>query len=129
MSVSPRSTLLVLLLLVPLGACGGEDSGGAVVADPSATTAAAGAPTVIEVTVEGGQPSGGAQDVSVDVGDEVTIRVTADVADEVHVHGYDLKTDTVPGQAVEISFAAAIPGQFEVELEDAGVLLVNLTVS
>ena len=142
MSISPRTGLLGLLLLLPLGACGSEDDGGAIVpAETTATSAAASttaaapttapapAGTVIDVVVSGGQPEGGAQDVAVAVGDEVTVQVTADVEDEVHVHGYDLLADTVPGQPVEITFVADIPGQFEIELENAGVLLVNLTVS
>ena len=143
MSISPRSVLVALVLLVPVAACGSEDDGGAITGEPgpttavtappqsltTATTAAPDAGTVVEVVVTGGQPEGGAQDVSVGVGDTVTIRVTADVVDEVHVHGYDLKTDTVVGEPVEITFVADIPGQFEVELEDAGELLLNLTVS
>ena len=137
MFISPRTALAGLLLVVPLGACGSEDDGGAIV--PAETTAATGgastttapepAGTVIEVVVQGGEPEGGPQDVAVAVGEPVTVRVTADVEDEVHVHGYDLLADTVPGQPVDISFVADVPGQFEIELEDAGLLLVNLTVS
>ena len=72
-------------------------------------------------SIEGGQPVGGAQQVDLALGAEVTIRVTADVEDEVHVHGYDLLSDVAPGAPTEITFFAEIPGQFEVELEGAGV--------
>ena len=148
MSISPRSALLGLLLLVPLAACGSEDDGGAIVpaettatsegdsgssttAAPTTATTTAPEPTgtVIDVVVAGGQPEGGSQSVDVPVGEQVTLRVTADAADEVHVHGYDLFADTVPGEAVELTFVAEIPGQFEIELEDSHVLLVELTVS
>jgi heme/copper-type cytochrome/quinol oxidase subunit 2 len=59
----------------------------------------------------------------------VTVRVTSDVADEIHVHGYDLKQDVEAGSTAEISFTADIPGVFEVELENAGFKLADLEVS
>jgi len=55
--------------------------------------------------------------------------VTADVVDEVHVHGYDLFADVAPGAPATINFVADIPGVWEVELEGAGALLVELEVS
>ena len=53
----------------------------------------------------------------------------ADVADEVHVHGYDLMADVSPGRAAVIAFRADAAGVFEVELEDAGKLLFRLRVT
>jgi hypothetical protein len=50
------------------------------------------------------------------------------VADEVHVHGYDLTAALTPGQPTELTFAATIPGVFEVELHDAGTVLLTLQV-
>ncbi len=44
-------------------------------------------------------------------------RVESDVADEIHVHGYDLKKDVPAGGSVSFSFPASIEGVFEVELE------------
>ena len=48
----------------------------------------------------------------------VVITVTSDVADEVHVHGYDLMADVAPGAPATIRFTADAPGRFEIELED-----------
>ena len=53
-------------------------------------------------------------------GETVRFRVRADVADEVHVHGYDLMKDIEPGKTIEFSFPADITGIFEIELESAG---------
>lgn len=61
-------------------------------------------------------------------GSEVTIRVTADVADNIHLHGYDISKPTVPGQLVELKFMAATAGRFEIELENAALTLGNLEV-
>lgn len=63
------------------------------------------------------------------LGDRVRLVVTADVSDEVHLHGYDLAADVAPGTEAIIDFRAEIPGVFEVELEDAGVLIAELVVS
>ena len=61
-------------------------------------------------------------------GDTVRFRVRADVADEVHVHGYDLMKDVEPGKTITFSFPAKITGIFEIELEDAGEQIAQLRV-
>ena len=63
------------------------------------------------------------------LGEQVVLRFTSDVVEEIHVHGYDLYTDLVPGQPAEISFTADIPGSFEVELHEAGRPLFQLRVA
>jgi hypothetical protein len=83
---------------------------------------------VIALTVTEGTVSGATGRVPVPLGSTVRVQVTADVADEVHVHGYDLMTDTVPGQPVTIEFKADIPGVFEVELEQSKLPLTRLQV-
>lgn len=82
----------------------------------------------IEVTVAGGAVTGGGRhDVS--LGDTVSLSVTSDVADHVHLHGYDVMVDVGPGEPAELTFDATIPGVFEVELEESGVLLLELEIS
>jgi heme/copper-type cytochrome/quinol oxidase subunit 2 len=61
-------------------------------------------------------------------GDRVEIVVTSDVADHVHLHGYDIMRDVAPGKTARIRFRANVPGRFEVELEDRGVQIADLTV-
>jgi hypothetical protein len=51
------------------------------------------------------------------------------VADEIHVHGYDLKKDVPKGGSVQFNFKASIEGRFEVELENAGTQIANLEVT
>lgn len=84
--------------------------------------------TVIEIEVAGGEVTGSGRQ-KVDLGESVTIRVTSDVDDHIHLHGYDVLTDVRAGTPAELTFDATIPGVFEVELEDSGVLLVELEVS
>jgi hypothetical protein len=82
----------------------------------------------IEVQVSGGQISGESGRVPVTVGEHVTLVITSDAADQVHVHGYDLETELSPGQPAELTFDATIPGVFEVELHEAGTVLLSLQV-
>ena len=95
---------------------------------PPATTEAAPAPVQVDVVVVGGEPQGGIVRESVDLDSEVVVTVTSDVADEVHVHGYDLMADVAPGSPATIQFTADAPGRFEIELEDTGVQIAELEV-
>jgi hypothetical protein len=102
---------------------------------PPASTSASAVPSApavagqrIEVTVAGGQVSGDTGRVPVPAGEHVTLVVTSDAPDELHVHGYDLAADLAPGTPATVEFDATIPGVFEVELHDAGTLLLSLQV-
>jgi heme/copper-type cytochrome/quinol oxidase subunit 2 len=64
----------------------------------------------------------------VPTGQEVVLLVSADVADEVHLHGYDLKVRVVPGKTARLAFRARLPGRFEVELEEQKLLIAQLEV-
>jgi hypothetical protein len=61
-------------------------------------------------------------------GETVRFRVRSDVADHVHVHGYDLMKDVEPGKTITFSFPATITGIFEIELEDRGEEIAQLRV-
>ena len=62
-------------------------------------------------------------------GDRVVLVVKSDVADEIHLHGYDKSTDVTAGGTARLPFTATIPGRFEVELESRGVQIADLTVN
>jgi hypothetical protein len=53
--------------------------------------------------------------------------VTSDVADEVHLHGYNLKRDVAPGSPARLPFRSTIVGTVEVELEQRGLPLARIT--
>lgn len=97
-------------------------------AGESTTTTPAGA-TRIEVTVRGGAVVGGAGRERVALDEPVVVVVDADVADEVHVHGYDLTAPVAPGAPAELQLSPDIPGVFEVELEARGLVLLRLEVA
>lgn len=65
----------------------------------------------------------------VSLGDEVTIEFLVDVADEAHLHAYDIKLDLTPGVRAEMVFQATIAGIFELELEGSHQQVLELTVT
>ena len=139
----------VLGLLVggfALASCGGDD-GDAAATDTTTTsestttettttettttetTPPPAGPTEIRIVVVNGAPKGGIVRENVEKGDRVVLIVRSDVADHVHLHGYDIKRDVAPGQPARLPFKATIPGRFEVELEDRGVPIADISVS
>lgn len=93
------------------------------------TTPTGPASRVIALTVQGGQVAGDTGRVEVPLGTPITINVTSDVADEIHVHGYDKEAQIPAGDTGTVSFTADIPGVFEVELHKSGKQLFQLQVS
>lgn len=85
------------------------------------------APAVVRITVRDGTPVGGVRRVTVGKGRRVTLIVTSNVADHVHLHGYNVFRDVAPGRPARLAFRATIVGTVEVELEDRHVPLARIT--
>jgi len=131
------AALTGLALACVLTGCAGTDAAATPAGSPSSSSAGsswAASPTTsaqgrrIEVAVTGGHITGDTGRVVVAADEHVTLVITSDVTDEVHVHGYDLTTELTPGEPAELSFAATVPGVFEVELHEAGTVLLSLQV-
>jgi len=153
--VSHRRRLALLLAVVALlaaglllASCGGDDEASDTTTTETTTTSetttsettttTTTTPTnptldeagkVVTVVIEDGVPKGGIVRKTVDVGDRVILVVRSDVSDHIHVHGYDIMRDVMPGRPTRLPFRAAIPGRFEVELEDRGVPIADITVT
>jgi plastocyanin len=81
------------------------------------------APQAFKIDIKGGKPAGGVQNIKVKKGDEVTIVVSADAHDVIHIHGVDIEKDVEPGKPATFKFTANIEGIFDIEshvAEDAG---------
>jgi hypothetical protein len=83
-------------------------------------------PTIV---VENGKPVGGIRTLTYNEGDRVHFRVFSDIAEEVHVHGYDLMKDVKAGGTVSFDFPATIEGVFEAELEGRKEQIIELRVN
>jgi hypothetical protein len=141
-----RRLLLALTLagVAALSACGKDPSSpadGATSTPPAGTgSSPASSPTapkstlppgvdqLVAVTVKDGKVTGDTGRVDVEQGSKVQIRVTSDVSDEVHLHGYDKSVDVKAGHTARLTFTANIPGVFEVELESRAKRLTQLQV-
>ena len=83
-------------------------------------------PAIVRIVVRDGTPVGGIRRVTVDQGRRVVLIITSNVADHVHLHGYDVMRDVAPGRPARISFRATIVGTVEAELEDRRVPLARI---
>lgn len=95
---------------------------------PPPTTPKPPAVARVPIAVRGGTPVGGIRRVTVAKNRQVVLVVSSDVADHVHLHGYDIMRDVAPGSPARLAFKATIPGRFEAELEDAGLQIADITV-
>ena len=89
---------------------------------PAAAAPAAPEPQVtareFEFDVKQGKVTG-PPDLRVKQNERVILRVRSDVADELHVHGYELSAPLPAGELVSLTFVAGRSGRFEVELHGA----------
>lgn len=127
--------LLVALVLLLAGCSTGADPdaalppAGTIPDAPSDAPSPATTARVLEVTLAGGKVTGVESRVDVAVGEQLVLRVTSDVTEEIHIHGYDLYADLAPGQTAQLAFTADLPGSYEVELHQAGRPLFQLRVA
>lgn len=84
---------------------------------------------VVELAYAGGEVTLGGDQVAVPAGQAVRLEVTSDVAEEVHVHGYELEVPLAAGETTAIELVGDLPGIWEVELHGSGQLLCELEVA
>jgi len=115
-----------------LAACGSDDDNGAggAYGGSGATeeTTSKKPPPVPTIVLRNGKPVGGMRELAFDSGEQVRFRVRSDVADEIHVHGYDLTADVAAGDAIAFAFPADIEGIFEVESHESGEQIAELRI-
>ncbi len=122
-----------------LAGCGGDDGGSTTQATPADTSPSATTDTMttatspaqakeIAIRVVDGVPEGGIQRPTLEKGDKVLLVVRTDSGEAVHLHGYNIEKDVVPGKPVRIAFTANLPGRFEVELHPTDTLLAVVEV-
>ena len=108
------------------------DSLAAVQQQPAAPTSRPGVPSaqpnVFDIVVQNGKRSSEPAVLRAHQGDEVTLRITSDTADELHLHGYDLHLRVSPESTAVLEFTANRTGRFTYELHKSGVELGALEV-
>jgi FtsP/CotA-like multicopper oxidase with cupredoxin domain len=94
--------------------------------DPTETSADEPQERIYDVAIEGGAMN--PDEISVEEGDFVTLRLTSESPVEVHMHGYDVEGDVLPGEETELSFEADATGRFEIEDHETEAQLGTLLV-
>ena len=93
---------------------------------PTGTSADEPQEQIYDVAIEGGAMS--PNEIGVEEGDLVTLRLTSESPVEVHVHGYDLEGEVLPGEETDLSFEADATGRFEIEDHETEAQLGTLLV-
>jgi hypothetical protein len=125
--------VVIVVLFVVLS--GGDDNGGndttttTTTTQTSRGTVTTGAPRRETILVRDAKPVGGVKELEYHKGEQVRLAVDSDTADEIHVHGYDLKKDVAAGGKVRFDFPASIDGVFEIELENNRQQIAELKVN
>jgi hypothetical protein len=133
------AAVIAVIAIVVFVASGGpdetaEDAGSPAAGQtstPTPTPTAAGEESTATPTAEPQPPllqSGKVARLRFTEGETVRFRVRSDSAEEVHVHGYDLRKDLEPGKTETMSFRASITGIFEVEFEGSAEQIAELRV-
>ncbi|MFI8827994.1 hypothetical protein [Streptomyces sp. NPDC053431] len=91
-------------------------------------TPAAPAGRTLTVTVTGGSVQPPPSRVELKKGERLTLQVTSDRADTLHVHGYDREIALSPGRQATLTLTADRTGLFEVETHESGLVLTQLVV-
>jgi hypothetical protein len=93
------------------------------------TTTAPAEPAVVRISVSvPGDKAPTVKHFTIKQGSQVVFVVKSELADEVHLHGYDLSADVAPGAPATIRFKANAPGLFEAELESRSLPIAELEV-
>ncbi len=85
-------------------------------------------PRAVEIVARDLQPVGGVKKITLRKGETIRMIVRSDAADEAHLHGYDVSQEVGPGTVARFAVPATLEGIFELELENAGVPIAEVTV-
>jgi hypothetical protein len=83
---------------------------------------------VFDLQIKGGRAVAGPVLLQVHEGEQVTLNIKSDSADELHLHGYDLHAHITPDQTATLQFTANHTGRFGMELHRAHTELGALEV-
>jgi FtsP/CotA-like multicopper oxidase with cupredoxin domain len=92
------------------------------------STGGGGQAVAIQLTVKGSSMT--PPNPTVKQGDHVTMTITADKKEEIHLHGYDIPFEVPsPGGSVTHTFTADKSGSWPMEIEETGTPLGQLVVT
>jgi hypothetical protein len=116
-----KTVIALLAATLVLAGCGSSDGG--------SSGSTSDQPVTVDIAVKDGKVTPQGDRVDVKVGQKVTLHITSDADEEIHVHSepeheYEVK----PGDDVKESFTITTPGQVAVEAHHLDVTIVQLVV-
>jgi len=125
-----RPTLLVAALAVSLTAgCGGATSTSSATSSSTAAQQPQPAAASFDVTIAHSEVTPSNATWQAKVGQQITVRVTSDTPDELHVHSspdHEFELAAAPNQT--FSFTVDVPGSVEIELHKLDRTVATLQV-
>ena len=111
-----------------LAGCGCDDTG-TVSSSPNPTAEKPPGAFVVDIAIKDGKVTPQGDRVDVEVGQKVTLHITSDAHDTIHVHSEpEREYEIGPGDDVEKSFTIDTPGQVAVEAHHLDATIVQLVV-
>jgi hypothetical protein len=124
LTASLRAAVVVTTLVLLTPACGG---GGAPADEHAGHSAGTGA--TVDVTIKDGKAEPSGKVVEVGKGEQVTLNITSDIDDEIHVHSTpDHSFPVTAGQQLQETFSFGAPGTYEMESHRLEKLIVKFEV-
>jgi FtsP/CotA-like multicopper oxidase with cupredoxin domain len=93
------------------------------------STHAIGANGTLAITIAGGTVSPTGANIRVRLGQRIQVTAVSDVAESIHIHGYDITLMLPPAVPGKITFTANQIGVFNIETHESGKLVATLIVS
>jgi plastocyanin len=97
-------------------------------ATSTSSTTSAPAGRTVEVTVTGRKVDPAPSTVKLGVGETLTLTVTSDHDDVLHIHGFDLEKTLKAGQPTSVELTGDAPGVYEVETHEPELRLLKIAV-
>jgi hypothetical protein len=119
---------VVAIVIFVVSGSGPEDTSEQAARTPTPTASGTSTPSATRTPRPPLLKSGSVKKLEYKEDEIVTFRVVHDTAEEVHVHGYDIKKELQPNTPATVSFKATITGIFEIEFENAGEQIAELRV-
>lgn len=94
----------------------------------SASSSSSPAQRTVTVTVTGSRVTPAPRTVELAVGETMTLTVTSDHADQLHVHGFDIEKELPAGTPVSVELTGESPGVYEVETHHPELRLLKIAV-
>lgn len=98
---------------------------------PSSASSSASTPVgrTLEVTIKGNKVTPAPSTVKLGIGETLTLTVTSDHDDQLHVHGFDVEKALPAGTPVSVELTGKTPGVYEVETHHPELRLLKIAVS